>query len=86
MNKNKKDSLCRLDLSNEEKIEIESLKSSLNNSADASLNLDSPESRKKDLVLLNLTVSSLLNLDTPVTQASKSAPVSPSRRIESVCT
>ena len=83
--KNKKDSHCRSDLSNDDEIDIESLKSSLNNLADASLYQDSTESRKKDLALLNSTVSSLLNLDTPVTQASKSAPVSLSRRIESVC-
>ena len=66
----KQDSLCRIDLSDGEKAELEEIKSSLT---------DSFKSRVDEFSPSSLVTSSLLAFDNRIANVSSSAPVSPSR-------
>ena len=67
----KQDSLCRIDISDGDKADIEDMKSSLT---------DSFESRVDDFSPSSIATSSLSGFDTLVTSVSISAPASPSRQ------
>ena len=67
----KQDSLCRIDLSDGDKTDIEDIKSALT---------DSFESRVDEFSPSSIATSSFLSFDTLVTKVSKSAPTSPSRQ------